>query len=103
MNFSIEEQQDKFGIYLVNNGLGPAYIEEFKVYLDNKIVPEAEFGSWQSLIDQLNLNQSCFVVSSPAKGSGVDNREELFLIKATNAGADECSVDKIGFSRLPRI
>ena len=102
--FSNEEQNDKFGIYLVNNGLGPAYIKEFKVYLDNKILSETKFGYFQPLIDKLNLNQSCFAWGYLVKDSALDNRDDLLLIRAKNAGADECSVDKIGFfTNLKRI
>ena len=68
--FSNEEQRDRFGIYLINNGLGPAYLTEFQVYLDNKPVPVAvsgarallleqlgaTMGDFGSLLDQLNLN-----------------------------------------------
>ena len=104
--FSNEEQQNKFGIYLVNNGLGPAYIQKMKLYLDNDVLSETEFGSFQSLIRKLNLNPLCFVWGIiKTKDVSISNKEEHFLIRARNPGADECSVDKLAlfFTNLKRI
>ena len=96
MYFSNEEQQDRFGFYLINNGLGPAYLTDFQVYLDNQPVPPAAFGDFQSLLEKLNLNPLCFVWVSFAKGTAVENGKEHLLIRARNPQADECSADKLG-------
>jgi hypothetical protein len=95
--FSNEEQKNQFGIYLVNNGLGPAYIEEIKIYLDDEVLPKPEFGFWQSFIKRSNLNPLCFVWRIPGKSTSIKSEEEYFLIRARTAKADECSGDKVIF------
>ena len=94
--FSNEEQRDRFGFYLINNGLRPAYLTDFQVYLDNQPVSPAAFGDFQSLLEKLNLNPLCFVWVYYAKGTALENGKEHFLIRARKPQADECSIDKLG-------
>lgn len=47
-----------FGIYLLNNGVGPAIVKNFKVFVDgNEIVAEPD-KNWPEAAKRLNINFS---------------------------------------------
>lgn len=81
--FSSNEKEDKWGIYLINNGMGAAFVSELTVLVDGVEVPDHEWGRFFSALRVLDLNILCFTAGGPRKNDSFQVGEEQFLIEAS--------------------
>ncbi|MEB2654691.1 hypothetical protein SOP89_25285 [Pseudomonas siliginis] len=58
--FSNDGNKDQWGIYAFNNGMGNAFVESVKVYVDGQPVPDHQYGQFFSAVTALGLDPLCF-------------------------------------------
>jgi len=59
------------GWYLSNNGLGPAVIQGFQLYVDDRRVASTAYGGWLEVISKLGLKAACFSMALPGPGTAI--------------------------------
>lgn len=96
--FSIDSKDDKWGIYLINNGMGAGYVVDLDVLVDGIVVPDHEWGKFFSAVVELQLNPMCFRVGGPRKNDSFKVGDEQFLIgrtKDSKLTPKSCPADRI--------
>ncbi|WP_423358497.1 hypothetical protein [Pseudomonas citronellolis] len=92
----VEGKNQKIGIYLINNGLGPAYIENLQVTVDGEpIKDEGEWGKFYEALLKLKLSPTCFTVGGPRKNDSFSVGDEIFLIESNNNSEKHCALDNL--------
>ncbi|MDH1071594.1 hypothetical protein N5C93_01985 [Pseudomonas nitroreducens] len=89
--FKTDARTDQWGIYVFNNGMGPAYIESLDVLVDGKPMPEGNTGKFGSSLLPLGLDPSCFTVGGPRPNDSLIVGEEIALIEASKSAPAACS------------
>ena len=80
--FSSNKKDEQHGIYIINNGMGTAFVSKLDVYVDGQIVQNHEYGKFYSAVLKLKLNPFCFIVGNPRPNDSFKVGEEQFLIEA---------------------
>ena len=77
--FASDTKLEKYGIYIINNGMGTAFVKELKVFVDGHEVPDHTWGKFFSAAMLLELNPLCFVIGGPRPNDsfGVGNLQYL--------------------------
>ena len=91
--FSSDAKKGKFGLYLSNNGMGPAYFDGFRLLVNGKHVSDPSLGVWPAYFKELNLNPLCFVFGSPYPKTSLRHGSEEILIEQNASAPIECAVD----------
>nr|WP_205600823.1 hypothetical protein [Halomonas socia] len=81
--FSSSAKEEQWGIYLINNGMGTAFVSELTVLVDGVEVPDHQWGKFFSALRVLNLNILCFTAGGPRKNDSFQVGEEILLIEAS--------------------
>lgn len=98
--FKIDGRTDQWGIYVFNNGMGPAYIESLDVFANGKPMPEGDRGKFGSTLLSLGLNPFCFTVGGPRPNDSLIVGEEIALIEASKNAPAACSLALNSLSRV---
>lgn len=56
IDYTTYSSDDKRGIYLENNGVGPAIVKNFFVYLDDELIINGNNGSWWDITVKLEID-----------------------------------------------
>lgn len=91
--FSNDAKKGKFGLYVSNNGLGPAYIDQFRLLVNGKHITDPSLGEWPAYFKALNLNPFCFVYGTPYPKTSLRHGSEEILIEKKESGPIECASD----------
>lgn len=92
--FSTDGRVKKSGLYIVNNGMGSAFVAGITVTVDGKEVKPILDNIFLGAVEALGLNANCFVVGGPRPNDSFRVGEEIFLIEAR--GTDKnCEVDAL--------
>lgn len=92
--FSSDGRKNQWGIYLINNGMGPAFVSGITATVDGKPVQTINNNIFLGVVRALGLRDSCFVISGPRPNDSFKTGEEIFLIEARDA-TPECAADRL--------
>ncbi|WP_448694950.1 hypothetical protein [Pseudomonas moraviensis] len=93
--FSNNGNKDQWGIYAFNNGMGNAFVESVKVYVDGQPVPDHQYGQFFSAVTALGLNPLCFLVGGPRPNDAFTVNSEERLIEANPKAPEVCALNKL--------
>ena len=93
--FSNNGAHNKWGIYILNNGMGTGFVKKLDVYVDGQLVGNHKFGKFYSAIVSLNLNPTCFLIAGPRVGDSFQVGTEELLIESNPETEGNCSRDKL--------
>lgn len=93
--FKLDGKTDQNGVYIFNNGLGPAYVESLKVVVDGEPVTEAMYGSFVGALNSMRLGTDCFTVGGPRPNDSLKLGEEIGLIELSKNAPDSCALVKL--------
>jgi hypothetical protein len=86
------------GLYLINNGLGPGYVERLDIYFDGKLISSKnQMDQWRfnSALLPLGLaQQPCIAVAGPRPNDSMKAGEEIQLITVSKGDLVECEKAK---------
>ncbi|MBW5893152.1 hypothetical protein IM880_13105 [Pectobacterium polaris] len=92
--FSNDGRKNQWGIYLINNGMGPAFVSGITATVDGKPVEAINNNIFIGVVQALGLRVGCFVMGGPRPNDSFKTREEIFLIEARDTDP-ECAVDRL--------
>lgn len=96
--FQSNEGNHTHGLYLINNGMGPGYVESLDIYFDGKLVSGAnQMEPWrfQTAMPGLGLaNKACLVVAGPRPNDSMRVGEEIQLITLGTGSPLDCLLTK---------
>ena len=75
INASMFSKNNSYEVSIKNAGLGPAIVENFQVYANDK-----EVRNWNRALDEINLNKYSWM-SMLAKGDILSSGDEMILIR----------------------
>lgn len=93
--FKIDGRADQWGVYIVNNGTGPAFVEALKVTVNGKPVAEGRIGQFGSAAVPLGLDLSCLIVGGPRPNDSLKVGEEVGLIETPVNAPARCTFNKL--------
>ncbi|MFJ2990945.1 hypothetical protein ACIPF8_24080 [Collimonas sp. NPDC087041] len=106
LTFQLDSKRDRYGWYMSNNGLGPAYFTGFQLFIDDKPIQSKSLGGWPEALQKLNVQVTCFsVASTPPRTSlfnGASVDEPLLRFNAVKGGACDLEFAKL-YAGLNRI
>lgn len=79
--FTINGKEDKWGIYVINNGMGTAFVSDLTVLVDGVPVADHEWGKFYSAVISLKLNPLCFIYGGPRPNDSFPVGKEQILIE----------------------
>jgi hypothetical protein len=92
--FANDGRINKSGIYIINNGMGTAFVSAISVTVDGKKVNPINNNVFLGAVSDLGLNAKCFVVGGPRPNDSFSVGDETILIEAR--GTDKsCSLDSL--------
>lgn len=92
--FSTDGRVNKAGLYIINNGMGSAFVSNITVMVEGKKVKPVLDNVFLGAVDALGLNVNCFVVGGPRPNDSFRVGQEVFLIEAR--GTDKnCDADAL--------
>ncbi|ECG8589601.1 hypothetical protein FNI11_07525 [Salmonella enterica subsp. salamae] len=92
--FSNDGRANKSGIYIINNGMGTAFVSAISATVNGKKVEPVAGNIFVGAVQALDLDIQCFVIGGPRPNDSFKVGEEIFLIEAR--GTDErCSGDSL--------
>lgn len=80
--FSNDGRTNKSGVYIVNNGMGTAFVSDITVTVDGKRVEPIADNVFLGAVQALGLDITCFVTGGPRPGDSFKVGEEIFLVEA---------------------
>lgn len=89
--FSDNRDEELFGVYIINNGLGTAIIKNLEVFVNGQEIDGDSEVKFHLAIKKLGLDESCFYILTPRNGDTMAINEELALIKIKNR-APKCAI-----------
>lgn len=90
----MEGKNHRNGLYLTNDGLGPAVIKSFSVRSGGILAKGFESDRWGEILSAKNLNPTCFATGWPKSEVAIRPGIEITLLSLTNAeGMDICRLD----------
>lgn len=93
--FASDAREQKFGIYIFNNGLGAAFVKSLTVFVDGKEVPDHKWGKFFSAAVKLDLNPMCFLFGGPRPHDSFSVGKSIYLIEAQPNPPINCSGDQL--------
>lgn len=101
--FQSNEGQGVTGLYIINNGIGPGYVESLDIYFDGKLISSPnQMEPWRfaSALQPLGLaSQSCIAVAGPRPNDSLKVGEELQLIAIGKGAPMDCVMAKSALLR----
>lgn len=99
--FSNEKKAGNWGIYIFNNGFGPAYVEKIDVFVDGKKI-EGEKKFYQAAV-LAGLDGNCLSIGEPRANDTFKLGEEIpLIIVPKEASLLECSGTRLALITLAR-
>lgn len=92
--FSNDGRENKWGVYIINNGMGTAFVKDISVTVDGKPVNAVNNNIFHGATSALGLNANCFVIGGPRPNDSFQVGEEIFLIEARDQNPD-CAADRL--------
>lgn len=96
--FQSNESLGVTGLYIVNNGMGPGYVEEIKVFVDGKLIARSsqdQVWLFGSVLKPLGISSlSCISVAGPRPNDSLKVGEEAQLIALGKGTGNECLMAK---------
>lgn len=87
------------GLYVINNGLGPGYVEEIKIYVDGELIARSgqdQVWVFSSALKPLGVSsQSCIAVAGPRPNDSLKVGEEIQLITLGKGSIHECLLARL--------
>lgn len=91
-----ETTKDPLGLFMTNNGLGPARIKEFSVFVGNELVKPNYLGIWSAAFHKFNQIAPC-EANDVTAGQMLRAGDTLLLVKIGHVNESvEDFVEKIG-------
>ena len=92
--YTNEAKLDNEGVHVINNGLGPAFVESLDVMVNGKKVEGAM--KFSEAARQLGLNPECLSTGEPRPNDSFKTGEEVLLMGVPKAGDRlKCAVTKL--------
>lgn len=92
--FSNDGRKNQWGIYVINNGMGTAFVNGLTVTVNDKPVDAIDNNIFVGAIQALGLHAECFVIGGPRPDDSFKVGEEIFLVEAR--GLDKnCAEDRL--------
>jgi hypothetical protein len=90
--YSNDEKADQEGLYVINNGMGPAFVEEFEVTVDGRVIQSDNLWKLGSAMIALGLDVNCLTIRGPRPNDSFKAGEEMALIEISKAAPKTCSI-----------
>ncbi|GFZ62896.1 hypothetical protein PSE10A_54070 [Pseudomonas amygdali pv. eriobotryae] len=92
--YTNEAKLDNEGFHIVNNGLGPAFVESLDVMVSGKKVDASRKFSEAGRL--LGLNTECLSMGEPRPNDSIKTGEEILLLGVPKAGdASKCAKTRL--------
>lgn len=92
----LEGKGGRNGLYLTNDGLGPAIIKGFSIKSGNIVASGFESDRWSEILRTASINPACFGTGWPKIESTIRPGVEIPLVFATKApGTEVCLVEVV--------
>lgn len=92
--YTNEAKLDNEGFHIVNNGLGPAFVESLDVMVNGKKVDATRKFSEAGRL--LGLNTECLSMGEPRPNDSIKTGEEMLLLGVPKAGdASKCAKTRL--------
>lgn len=82
--YTNEAKLDNEGFHIINNGLGPAFVESLDVMVNGTKIEGAR--KFSEAARQLGLNPECLSIGEPRPNDSLKTGEEVLLIGVPKAG-----------------
>ncbi|WBV21142.1 hypothetical protein [Pantoea piersonii] len=92
--FSNDGRTNKWGVYIVNNGMGTAFVKDIFVRVNGRSVDAIGGNIFLGAVQALGLNPECFVIGGPRPNDSFKVGEEIFLIEARGT-SNQCAGDNL--------
>lgn len=93
--FKLDGKTDQNGLYVFNNGLGPAYVESLEVTVAGKPVTDNEYGRFGGAVQSMRLGTDCLTIGGPRPNDSLKLGEEIGLIEISKNAPSECALTKL--------
>lgn len=90
-----------FGIYLLNNGVGPAIVKDFRIFVDATEVVAKPSEMWPKAVKQLNISYTFVQILSIGRDAPVSSGQRIALLTVDD-NIEEEKEDRFR-EALPRI
>ena len=92
----MEGKNRRNGLYLSNDGLGPAIIKGFSVKSGGVVASGFDSDRWSEVLSTTTANPNCFATGWPKGETAIRAGMDTPLLSITNAeGADMCAVELV--------
>lgn len=91
IDYSTFSTLDKRGIYIENNGVGPAIIKNFLVYLDDELIINNKDGSWWEITSKLDIDTEFINVFKYRLNDSIASNHRQYLYFFEGASKDSPS------------
>jgi hypothetical protein len=85
----LEGPSGRNGLYLTNDGLGPATLVDFQVKAGDLVVTGLDEDRWPQLLTAAKLNPNCFSTAWPRRNATIRPGVETPLLQLTKAAKSE--------------
>lgn len=85
---------NKSGLYIINNGMGTAFVSNITVMVDGKKIDPVGDNIFLASVHALGLDITCFVIGGPRPGDSFRVGDEVFLVEARGTDS-RCDVDSL--------
>ncbi|MCA0177976.1 MAG: hypothetical protein LCH73_17085 [Proteobacteria bacterium] len=88
----LEGPTGRNGLYLSNQGLGPAILRDIRVTVGEQSFEGLGKSKWREVLIALDSDPNCFALAWPQEQSALKIGEEIALLSPTKAGILSCGV-----------
>lgn len=92
--FKLDGKTDQNGIYVFNNGLGPAYVESLEVTVAGAPVTDNGYGRFGGAVQSMRLDIDCLTIGGPRPNDSLKLGEEIGLIEISKNAPSACALTK---------
>lgn len=93
--FKLDGKTDQNGLYIFNNGLGPAYVESLEVTVDGEPVTDISYGRFGGAVQSMRLGTDCLTIGGPRPNDSLKLGEEIGLIEISKNAPSTCALTKL--------
>jgi hypothetical protein len=90
--YSNDGKEDQEGLYIINNGMGPAFVENFEVSVDGRAIPSGAPWKLGTAMIALGLDANCLTIRGPRPNDSFKAGEEMALIEISKGAPKTCSI-----------
>ncbi|WFQ78176.1 hypothetical protein PXH59_00590 (plasmid) [Xenorhabdus sp. SF857] len=91
-----KNDREKWGIYVINNGMGTAFVTSITVTVDGKPVNAVDNNIFVGAAQALGLDPNCFLIGGPRPNDSFKVGEEILLIE-TGDSDKSCAIERLRF------